>query len=94
MLRNATATAAELENLNSKVLSVIGSSLDKYDHIAIRGTFCCTRTSVSCVFLKVDGSTFETGDLIQNIVVQINIVNEFVVSKLQNFPSASLNTKH
>lgn len=101
MLRNGAATAAELENLNSKVISMNGSSLDKHGHIAIRGTFCCpwqlrccTRTGLSCVLFEVDGSTFEAGDLIQNVMVQIHIVNEFVVSKLQNFPSASLNAKH
>ena len=100
LVRNAAVTASGLENLNSKVISLIGSSVYKYGHIAIRGTLCCpwqllccTRASSSCVLLEVDGRTFETGDLIQNFIVQIHIVHEFVVSKFQNFPSASLNTK-
>jgi len=71
VLENGAATAAELENINSKVISLIDSSFGKYGHIAFRGTFCCpwqlqccTRINLSCVLLEMDGSTFETGDLI------------------------------
>jgi len=71
ILRNAAATAAELGNIKSKVISLIDSSFDKYGHIAFRGTFCCpwqlrccTRISLLCVLLEVDGSALETGDLI------------------------------
>jgi hypothetical protein len=69
ILRNSAA--AELENIYSKVISLIDGSFDKYGHIALRVTFCCpwqlhccTRISLSFVLLEMDGSTFETGDLI------------------------------
>jgi hypothetical protein len=39
IIRNAAATAAVLENINSKVITLIDSSFDKYGHIAFRGTF-------------------------------------------------------